>query len=137
MPSFGDYVGYRNHYTDKTKGEFMAAGAAITVSPKSANHQLFIQKVTVAISTHANAKNVVLADSNGSPVAYGTLADKTAAAGVPDVVVFDFGPKGVPVTLGKNFTVTSDASGPAGMVTIDAYEKLGAVIAYDSGASLQ
>jgi len=137
MSSFGDYVGYQKHYSDKCTDGFMAAGAAITVTPKSASHQLFIQKVTVAISTHANAKNVVLADSNGSPVAYGTLTDKTAAAGVPDVVVFDFGPKGVPVTLGKNFTVTSDASGPAGYVHIEAYEKLGAVISYLAGASLQ
>lgn len=137
MPSGGDYLFYQRTHSNKSIDGALAAGATITVSAKSVNHRLYVQKVQVAIVTHANAKKVTLVDTAGSPVTIGVVNDLTAAAGVPDVVVFDFGPKGRAVTLGKNFTVVSDASGPVADIHIEAYEKLDNTIAYDSGAALQ
>lgn len=137
MAGAGDYAFYQKLYSNKSVDGALAAAGTLTVSAKTANHQLFIQKVQVAIVTHANAKKITLADSNGTPITIGVLNDLTAAAGVPDVVVFDFGPKGRALTVGKNFTVVSDTAGPVADIHIEAYEKLGATIAYDSGAANQ
>lgn len=137
MASAGDYAFYQKINTNKSIDGALAAGGTITITPKTANHRLYIQKVNVAIVTHANAKKVTLADSNGTPVTIGVVNDFTAAAGVPDVVPFDFGPKGRALTIGKNFTVVSDASGPVADIHIECYEKLDATIAYDSGAANQ
>lgn len=137
MAGVGDYTHFQSLYSSKNANAEVAAGGTGTISAKSTSHQLWIQKVTISIKTHANAKNITLADTNSSAVTLGVLTDKTAAAGVPDVVVFDFGPEGFPCTVGKDFTLVSDSSGPAFTYHVEAYEKLGASISYLAGSSKQ
>ena len=134
MPQGGDYEFYQNHYSNKTKDGALGAGGSITVVPKSSNHQLFIQKVLVNINTHATGKKITISDGT---ITIGTINDLTAAAGVPDSVLFDFGPKGRAMTVGATVSVTSEASGPVADVHIECYEKLGATIYHLSGASNQ
>ena len=134
MPAGGDYQFYQNHYSSKTTDGALTAGGTVTVVPKSSNHQLFIQKILININTHANAKTIVVGDGT---ITLATVNDLTAAVGVPDSVIFDFGPKGRAMTLGATVTVTSAASGPVADVHIEAYEKLGATIGYLAGPTLQ
>ncbi len=137
MAGVGDYAHFQSLYSSKNANAEVAAAGTGTVTVKSVGHQLWIQKVTITIKTHANAKNITLADTNSSAVTLGILTDKTIAVGVPDVVVFDFGPEGFPCTVGKNFTMVSDSAGPAFAYHVEAYEKLGATIHYLAGSSLQ
>lgn len=135
----GDYEFYKRQYTRKEASGAVASGATANVytAAKSASHRIFVQKVTISITTHANAKSITIRDTNSSPVVLGVVADQTAAAGVEDVLVFDFGPRGFALTLGKGLDIISEASGPAFSYEVEAYEKLDATIAYDAGASLQ
>jgi hypothetical protein len=132
MPAGGDYKFYQNHYSDKTTDGALTSGGTVTVAPKSANHQLFVQKILVNINTHANAKTITVGDGT---LTIATINDLTAAAGVPDSVLFDFGPKGRAMTLGATVTVTSQASGPVADVHIECYEKLGATIGLGDNAT--
>jgi hypothetical protein len=134
MPSFGDYVGYQNLYSNKTTDGALTSGGTVTVVPKSAKHTLYIQKITVNILTHANAKTIIGGDGT---ITISTINDLTAAAGVPDQVIHDFGPKGRALTVGATFTLTSAASGPVADVHIECYEKLTTPVSYLAGASLQ
>lgn len=134
MPSGGDYEFYQNHYSNKTTDGALTSGGTVTVAPKTSSHQLFVQKVQVAITTHANAKTITLGDGT---LTIGVVNDLTAAAGVPDVILFDFGPKGRALTVGATFTVTSASTGPVADVHIECYEKLGATINHLSGAGNQ
>ncbi len=131
----GDYRFYQGTYTNKSVDIALGSAATGTVSVKSAKHRLYIQKVEVAIVTHANAKKVTLID--GSGVTIGIVNDLTAAAGVPDVVLFDFGPQGRALTLGATFTVVSESAGPVADVHIEAYEKLDSTVGSTAGASSQ
>ena len=130
----GDYFHYQAQNRNMTVDGSLSAGGTVTVVPKNANHRLYIQKVQVAINTHANAKTITLGDGT---LTIGTINDLTAAAGVPDVVLFDFGPKGRALTLGATFTITSASSGPVADVHIECYEKLDATISHAAGASSQ
>ena len=130
----GDYFHYQAQNRNMTVDGSLSAGGTVTVVPKNANHRLYIQKVQVAINTHANAKTITLGDGT---LTIGTINDLTAAAGVPDVVLFDFGPKGRALTLGATFTITSASSGPVADVHIECYEKLDATISHVAGASSQ
>lgn len=141
----GDYAFYRRQYTDKTTDRTVlaahtSADHADVIAPKSANHRVFIQKISVAITTHAD-QDILFQDDAATPVTVARWFDEaTAGTTRPNdipAVVFDFGPKGLPLTLGKNLDIIFSAAGIAGRVHIEAYEKLDGVIAYDSGASLQ
>src|SRR3990167_11431376 len=130
----GDYFHYQAQNRNMTVDGSLSAGCTVTVVPKNANHRLYIQKVQVAINTHANAKTITLGDGT---LTIGTINDLTAAAGVPDVVLFDFGPKGRALTLGGAFSITSASRGPVADGHIECYEKLDATISHAAGASSQ
>ncbi len=98
------------------------ASYADVLAPKSANHQIFIQKITLSITTHV-AGDVYSVDDDGSGPPIASHADLAAAAGVPSVVVWDFGPNGRPVTKGANVDVAHSSTG-VGIVHIEAYQKL-------------
>lgn len=141
MPSFGDYVGYRNHYTDKSMDLTVLAATddSTLITAKSANHQIFVQRITIEITTYS-AKTWLFKDSAGTPVEVKLISIPAAAVALPsesNSMIADFGPKGLPLTVGKNLLLDVSAAGAAGRITVEAYEKLGAVIAYDSGASNQ
>ena len=102
-----------------------AATAAKTV--KSANHQLYVQRITLSITTHANAKvALTVQSSNASPVPIFSRTDLTAAAGVPDVITCDFGPDGLAMIKGESvdWLWSTAGSGPLGKATMEGYEVL-------------
>lgn len=124
MPS-GDYVSFKSFYKNKTTDLNIVVGTqnyGDVITPKTSAHQLFIQKITLAITTHFAA--TVTFDDDGSGPAIAAHTDAAAGAGVPSVVVFDFGPEGRPLTVGANLDVSQSAAGLVGTVHIEAYEKL-------------
>lgn len=139
--AFGDYLQYQreNHalsaYANITATE-QTATAALTV--KSANHQIWVQRITLSITTHANAKvALTVQSSNGTPKVIASRTDLTAAAGVPDVIVWDFGPKGVPIAVGEsvNWLWSTGGSGPVGVAVIEGYQKLGQTAAISASGN--
>lgn len=134
MPGSGDYLYYQKINSAKVTDVVLAAtdsGKDNVIVVKSANHQLFIQKISYSVVTAGTA--VTFQDDNGTPVKIAVVPASQASP-----VLFDFGPKGRALTVGKNLDI-SNAAGPAGDIHIEAYEKLGNVLGlnYLSGASLQ
>ena len=141
MPSFGNYAGYQNHYSNKSMDLTVLAATDDTtlITAKSANHQIFVQKITVNITTYS-AKTWTFKDSTGTPVEIAHISIPGAAVALPsesNSMVIDFGPKGTPLTLGMNLLLDVSAAGAAGRIHVEAYEKLGATISYLAGASAQ
>lgn len=122
--SKGDYGFYQSRYASKNANVDILTGTAAyadVISPKSANHQIYIQKITLSITTHA--ADVYTVDDDGAGPVIAAHTDAVAAAGIPSVVVWDFGPEGRPVTKGANVDVSHSSTGVANM-HIEAYEKL-------------
>lgn len=123
--SRGDYGFYQSRYASKNVNVDILTGTpsyADVITPKSANHQIFIQKITLSIITHVADTYTIDDDGAGPNIA--THLDVTPqAAGVPSVVVWDFGPEGRPVTKGANVDVAHSSTGVANL-HIEAYEKL-------------
>jgi len=102
------------------------------ITSRSANHQLYVQKITFSPTTYA-ACDLTFQGSdktNKSPI--GKLSIPAAASAFQNLkeqFVLDFGTNGVPLVLGKNLDVVfSAASGLAGNLHIEAYERLGKTI---------
>lgn len=120
--SFGDYTTYQKWNTPKNKDQVILAADATAqlagvIAAKSANHQLFIQKIMVNPTTAA-AQALTFQDTTGTPIKIAVFA---ASQATPQV--FDFGPKGVALGVGKNLDITCTA-GVAALVHIEAYEKI-------------
>ncbi len=133
--SGGDYAQEKRWHTDKTTDvQLLAAdgGKADCIAPKSASHQLFIQKITATVQTAA-AQAVTIRDDSTTNIVLGVIE---ASAAVGTIRIFDFGPKGIALGVGKNLDIANTA-GPAIEFHIEAYEKLGAAISYLAGASSQ
>lgn len=121
----GDYGFYQRQYASKNANVDILTGTAAyadVITPKSANHQIYIQKITLSITVHAADTYTV--DDDGAGPAIAVHLDVTPqAAGVPSVVVWDFGPQGRPITKGANVDVSHSSTGVANM-HIEAYERL-------------
>lgn len=131
----GDYRFYQNFYRDKsadavalTSTDWSTAHTIIT--PKSTSYTIFVQKITVNITTYA-AKTWTFQDSTGTPVPIALASIGAAGSTTPgdSEFVFDFGPKGIALTEGKTLDIKMSASGAAGAIHVEAYEKLTAVVA--------
>lgn len=115
----GDYTQYKAWHRDKTTDVDLAAtdgGKDNVIAVRSANQQLFIQKIAYNPITVA-AQAVTFQDDAGTPV---KIAVVPASQATP--LVFDFGPKGRPLTAGKNLDIANTA-GPAAAIHIEAYER--------------
>jgi hypothetical protein len=136
MGGAGDYTHYKDLYSDKTVDIDLAAtdaGKDNVIVVKSANHQIWVQKISYSVITAA-AQPVTFQDDASTPVKITVVPASQATS-----VVIDFGPKGVPLTIGKNLDI-SNTAGPAAKIHIEAYEKLrsdGVGISYLAGSSLQ
>lgn len=125
----GDYFHYQSIYSAKIyDGTILAATDDQTdlLTPKSANHRIFIQKIEVSITTYS-AKTWTFRDDAGTPVEIAHLsipASAPTAGGDSGTIVWDFGPKGTPLTTGKNLDLEMSAAGAAGRIHIEAYEVL-------------
>lgn len=129
----GDYLFYQHYYTDKTTDVAILTGTAAyadAITPKSVNHRIYVQKITLSITTHVDDTYLFDDDGTGPPIASYIDEATAAATGQGRVpVVWDFGPKGRPLTLGANLDVSHSSTGVA-IAHIEAYEKLDAVVAY-------
>lgn len=104
-----------------------AQAATAAKSASSTKHQLFVTRIVLSITTHANAKvALTVQSSNGTPVVIYSRTDLTAAAGVPDTIEVDFGEEGISVAVGENvnWLWSTGGSGPTGRAKIEGYEKL-------------
>ena len=127
MPSGGDFLVAQAQsdqpvHVDK---QILAADAGPfdnVVAVLTTTHQIFIQKITLSIYTHA-AQTITFVDDAATPVKIAARLDAASAAGVPDVIVWDFGPHGTALTLGKNLDITLSAAGIGARVHIEGYQK--------------
>lgn len=131
--SHGDYGFFAKRWgTDKAANRNILAAtdytsATAVVSVKSANHQLFIQRITFSPTTYA-AKTWTFQDSAGTPIPAGFMSIPASApttGGFSDQYILDFGPEGYPLTVGKDLNLIMSAAGAAGSLHIEAYEKVG------------
>lgn len=123
--AFGDILQVQRENTRKIADVAILTGTAAyadVLTPKSANHQLYIQKITLSITTHVAADRY-LVDDDGAGPEIAAHTDAAAGAGVLSVVVWDFSPNGWPVTKGANVDVSHSGAG-VGVMHIEAYEKL-------------
>ena len=123
--AFGDILQLQRENTRLLADVAILTGTASyadVLAPKSANHQIFIQKMTLSITTHV-ADTYTIDDDGAGPVIATHLDVTPQAAGVPSVVTWDFGPNGYPVTKGANVDVSHSSTGVA-ILHIEAYQKL-------------
>jgi hypothetical protein len=126
--SQGDYNFYQRRYSSKnTKLNVLAATDDTTlITPKSANHQIYVQRIVIEITTYS-AKTWTFEDSAGTPVPIKHISIGAAAVALVSEssnMVADFGPEGIALTLGKNLVLNMSAAGAAGVVSVEAYERL-------------
>jgi hypothetical protein len=103
----------------------VAAGATTAVkAPDSTSDYVYITKMRIFVTTHANAKNLTVQDSAGTPVPICTYNDLTVAAGANQgsPIVYDFGYRGFKATLGKTINIVSDSAGPVAAFTAEGYQ---------------
>ena len=131
--AFGDYLQLQRENSRLVADVDILTGTAAyadVMVPKSANHQIFIQKITLSITTHV-AADVFLVDDDGAGPPIAAHTDAAAAAGVLSVVTWDFGPNGRPVTKGANVDVSHSSTGVA-VMHIEGYQKLIGAVAIAS-----
>ena len=131
----GDYLAYQKAHSHVVADVDILTGTAAyanVIAPKSADHQIFIQKVTLSLTTHAADVYTVTDDGAGPDIAVHT--DAAAGAGVPSVVTWDFGPIGRPVTKGANVDVSHSSTGVA-VMHIEGYQRLIGPVALGLGSA--
>lgn len=92
------------------------------------NYKVFVQKITIAVITHANSKAIVFQDTTGTPVLLWKFNDLTGAAGVPDAVTVDFGPHGYGLAIDKGLDILEPGSGSVATIHVEGYQKLATTI---------
>ena len=125
MSDRGDYGHFQRMFPSKNVNVDLAAadsGKNDIIAVRSANHQIYVQKISYNVITAA-AQAVTFQDDAGTPV---KIAVVPASQATP--IVFDFGPEGVPLTIGKNLDI-SNTAGPAAKIHVEAYEKLAVAVA--------
>ena len=131
--SAGEYLFYQRRYSSKITDTDIVVGTedyADIITPKSANHRIYIQKITLSITTHFDATITFNDDGTGPPIAAYTDEATAATTGQGHVpIVWDFGPTGRPLTTGANLDIDQSAAGIVGVVHIEAYERLFNVVA--------
>ena len=128
---------YRTQYTDKSVRRTVVAADvdaqhANVIVPKSSKHTVYIQRILMAVTTDA-AQTITFQDDSGAPV----VGKSKASPGLGLHVVADHGAEGMPLGEGESLDMIFSAAGPAGIVTIEAYEKLTGTRSYLDGASVQ
>lgn len=130
MPAVqSDYGFYRAQYHDATTIQSVATGDSATkedvIAVKSARHSIFVQRITLSVTTDA-AQSLTFQDDAGTPV---VIAKSPASPGLGLEVVADFGPMGIQLTEGKNLDITISGAGLACKINIEAYQRVTAVSA--------
>lgn len=103
----------------------LAATTTSTLQTGKANYTIYLQKVHVEVTAGSAAKTWTFQDSAGTPILLVPSLDASAIAHFD----FDFGPRGIPLTEGKDLVLSISAAGAGGWVSWEAYSKLTAVAA--------
>ena len=121
--------GYREIQSDASmSGKALATDATNTaIAALSAKHTIFVQKLTVVITTSA-AQIITIKDTAGTPVVIGSIA---ASAALGSIYTIDFGARGFALTEGKDL-VFAQTAGPAYSYSVEAYQKLTTALASTS-----
>lgn len=129
MAGSGDYARYRRMFSAKTYDKAILAATddqTDLLTPKSADHTLYIQKIAIAITTYA-AKTWTFQDDATTPVEIYHISIPAAAVALSsesNTMIADFGPEGTPLTKGKNLDLAMSSAGAAGRIHIEGYERL-------------
>ena len=110
-------------------GEFDDTNEILLKAAHSETSIVYVTKITFSITVHADGKKIFAQDSNDSDSETQSViaahTDKTAAAGVPSVVTYDFGRWGIPLPEGLDFVAVSESGGPDGWVYAEGWEDIG------------
>ncbi len=114
------YRRLRASYKDISGNRFIATtdSSVITLATGTTNDTIFVQKIHIEVTT-SNAQTWTFQDSAGSPV---PIVPSVSTASVAHFD-FDFGPNGVPCTVGTNFNVSISGAGAAGWIAWEGYSK--------------
>jgi len=93
----------------------------VELMPAVTGRTYHVTKVTLSITTHANAKFAAVQDSAGTPIVVAKHTDATAAASVPSTVTWNFGESGFACTAAKALNAVSESSGVAGLMYVEGY----------------
>lgn len=123
----GDYLWYRKFYQDISGSLNITSSTDDTtlVTDKTPD-TIYLQKAHIQITGASGGKTWQLVDSAGTPVQItGPFPTDTDGSHYD----MDFGAKGTPLTEGKNLVLDVSATGAAGIVTWEGYQKRTAVVA--------
>lgn len=125
MAAGGDYSRNRRLFKNISGQLIFTASTDDTtlVTNGSTNNTIYIQKIYCSLTT-ATAATISFEDSAGAPV---RVAYVDGAVGTNAPWSFDFGAEGAKLTEGKNFVMNVSATGNAGRVVWEGYERLTAV----------
>lgn len=109
-------------YQDVSSQTRVAAADTATVTPithKDANHQVFVQRILMAVSTDA-AQTLTFQDTAGTPVVIGK---SKSSPGLGICIVADYGPDGIGLTKATDLQYVISGAGLGCVVNIEAYQK--------------
>jgi len=113
---------YRTVFQDVSVDKNFVAGSSASEDPLiagKAGYTIFVQKITVAITTSA-AQSLTFQDNATTPIVIAVIPN-SASVGSHE---FEFGKKGVGLTVGKDLDLVASAAGPAGQIHVQAYLRL-------------
>lgn len=127
---------YRAQFQDKsTTLQVLAAtdDQADFIAPKSADHTLYIQRIVCTITTYS-AVTWTFQDSAATPkpIAHISIPAAAPTAAGDNNFEIDFGAAGVALNAGEGLSLNVSAAGAAGIVRVEAYQKLGVAAASSS-----
>lgn len=128
MPTGGDYMRLRIIHQDVSGTLILGTSTDDTtlVTPRSTSHTVFVQKAHIQITGASAGKSWQLVDSASTPIQItGPFPTDTDGSHYD----MDFGSLGVPLTEGKNLVVDVSASGAAGIITWEGYQRITSAIA--------
>lgn len=132
--SYGDYIRVRRDNIPVNAQAVITAtaqAATTAVAVRSANHRIYVQKITLSITTHAAGKVFTVQPHTTTTQVVANRSDLAAAAGVPDVITWDFGPEGWGIPKGENldWLWSTGDSGFVGVAKLEGYQRLEGAVA--------
>ena len=124
------YIRFRldNHgFVNQVAIPSTAVSLTTSQAVKDANHTIYVQKIHLSITTHADGKTLDVQDDNGTPVLIARVLDDAEGDSTygGDYREWDFGPSGIALTAGKNlqYLANTAGSGFVGQLMIYGYQK--------------
>jgi hypothetical protein len=109
------------HRDQATSLRFAAAyaGSDPLIASLGSKYTIFIQRITVLITTDA-AQSLTIRDSATTPVVFAVVP---ASPGL-GLQTFEFGDEGIPATVGKDIDAVVSGAGLAGNLDVECYAKI-------------